>query len=251
MDLELGGRVAVVTGASAGIGRVTAKVLAREGATVVVVARRGALLRELAEEMAGEGLARPIVVDSDLQDRAGPASIGARVLAEAGRADILVNNAGGSRPLAMDAADAAWDEAFSINFDAVRRMTQAFLPSMRARAWGRVVNITGSLEPRTVNGANAAKAAVHAWAKGLACDIAKEGITVNCLMPGRIHSEQIDQRMHPTPENQRAFSEANIPAGYFGDPEDMAYMIAFLCSQRARYITGQRLYVDGGMHRSI
>ena len=110
---------------------------------------------------------------------------------------------------------------------------------------------TYSLEPRTVNGANAAKAAVHTWAKGLSCDVAKDGITVNCLMPGRIHSEQIDQRMHPTPESQRDFAQANIPAGYFGDPEDMAWMIAFLCSPKARYITGQRLYVDGGMHRSI
>ncbi len=251
MDLELKGRVAVVTGASAGIGRGTAKVLAREGATVVIVARREPLLGSLADEIAAEGLPRPVIVAGDLQDRPQVASIASRTLAGTGHVDILVNNAGGSRMLAVDASDEQWDEAFSLNFDSVRRLTQAFLPSMRGRRWGRIVNITGSLEPRTVNGANAAKAAVHAWAKGLACDVAAEGITVNCLMPGRIHSEQIDRRLHPTPESRDAFIRANIPAGYFGEPEDMASMIAFFCSPKARYVTGQRLYVDGGLHRSI
>lgn len=251
MDLELQGRVAVVTGASAGIGRGTAKVLAREGAAVVVVARREPLLQALADEMAAEGLPRPVIVAGDLQERPQVASIASRALAAAGRVDILVNNAGGSRMLPVDAADDLWDEAFSLNFDSVRRLTQAFLPSMRAQRWGRILNITGSLEPRSVNGANAAKAAVHAWAKGLACDVAAEGVTVNCLMPGRIHSEQIDGRLHPTAESRDAFIRANIPAGYFGEPEDMAHVIAFLCSPKARYVTGQRLYVDGGMHRSI
>jgi 3-oxoacyl-[acyl-carrier protein] reductase len=122
---------------------------------------------------------------------------------------------------------------------------------MQKSGFGRVVNVTGSLEPRFVNGANAAKAAVHVWAKGLSCEVAAQGITVNCIGPGRIHSEQIDLRMHPTPENQAAFAAANIPAGYFGDPEDIAWAVAFLCSPKARYITGQSFYVDGGMHRSI
>ncbi|MGZ5256414.1 MAG: SDR family NAD(P)-dependent oxidoreductase, partial [Burkholderiales bacterium] len=81
--------------------------------------------------------------------------------------------------------------------------------------------------------------------------IAKDGITINSLQPGRIHSEQIDQRVHPTPEDQERFAKANIPIGFFGDPEDMAYVAAFLCSPKARYITGQRLYVDGGLQYAI
>lgn len=251
MDLELTGRVAVVTGASAGIGRGIAKVLAQEGAQTVIVSRRSALLEELAAEVVRDGGLRPLIVVDDLQDRAAPERIAQRVFAMFDRADIVVNNAGGSRPLPVCAGDDAWEEAFAVNFTAVRKITQAFLAPMQRQRWGRIVNITGSLEPRSVNGANAAKAGVHIWAKGLSCDVARDGITVNCLMPGRIHSEQIDQRMHPTAENQRAFSEANIPAGYFGDPADIAHAVAFLCSPKARYITGQRMYVDGGMHRSI
>ena len=251
MDLELKDRVGVVTGASAGIGRGIARLLAQEGVRTAVVSRRRDLLESLAAEIARDGGAPPLVVADDLRDRGAPERIARCVLERFERVDILVNNAGGSRPLPVDAADDAWDEAFSVNFTAVRKMAQAFLPAMRKRRWGRIVNITGSLEPRSVNGANAAKAGVHVWAKGLSCDVAREGITVNCLMPGRIHSEQIDARMHPTAENQRAFSEANIPVGYFGDPEDIAHAVAFLCSPKARYITGQRLYIDGGMHRSI
>ena len=168
-----------------------------------------------------------------------------------GRVDIVINNAGGSRPLPLIASEADWHEAMTLNFTAVRRVAQAALPGMLARGWGRIVNITGSLEPRAVNGANAAKAAVHVWAKGLACEVAGRAVTVNCLGPGRIHSEQIDQKLHPKPESQAQFAAANIPAGYFGDVEDVAYTVAFLCSERSRYVTGQSFYIDGGMHRSI
>ena len=95
-----------------------------------------------------------------------------------------------------------------------------------------------------------AKAGVHAWAKGLSREMGKHGITINCLSPGRIHSEQIDQRLHPTAESQAEFAR-NIPLGYFGDPADLAYLAVCLCSPRARYITGERIAVDGGLHRAI
>ncbi len=251
MDLQLRGKVAVVTGASAGIGRGIASVLAQEGAQTVLVARRAPLLEQLAREITGCGYCAPLVILADLQDRAAQRRVAEEVLMKFGRADILVNNAGGSRPLPIDAGDDLWEEALMVNFTAVRKMAQARLPAMRERRWGRIINITGSLEPRVVNGANVAKAGVHVWAKGIACELAKEGITVNCIGPGRIHSEQIDERMHPTPENQAAFAALNIPMGYFGDPEDVACLVAFLSSEKARYITGQSLYVDGGMHRAI
>jgi 3-oxoacyl-[acyl-carrier protein] reductase len=143
-----------------------------------------------------------------------------------------------------------WDESFAINFTAVRKLTQALLPGMIERGSGRIVNITGTFEPAGTNAAGPAKAAVHAWAKGLSRDVGRYGITVNCLGPGRIHSEQIDQRLHPTAESQAQFAR-QIPLGYFGDPADMAHLVAFLCSPKARYITGQRIYVDGGLHRAI
>jgi len=120
---------------------------------------------------------------------------------------------------------------------------------MRTQRFGRIINITGANEPPNVNIASVAKAALHNWAKGLSRELARDGITVNCLPPGRINSEQILERLHPTPENRRAFIDANIPIGYFGEPEDMAYLVAFLASPLARYITGEVIHVDGGMHR--
>lgn len=251
MDLELDGKIAVVTGASTGIGREIAKVLAAEGAQTIVVARRTELLETLQREIVKSGGKRPLVISADLYDRAVPDRIRDQVLQQFGRADILVNNAGGSRKLPLDAPDDTWDESFAINFTAVRKMTHALLPAMQQQKWGRILNITGSMEPRMFNAANAAKAGVHAWAKGLSRVIGKDGVTINSLQPGRIHSEQIDTRLHPTREDQEHFAKANIPLGYFGDPEDMAYLAAFLCSPKARYITGQRVYVDGGLHHAI
>jgi len=250
MDLELTGRVAVVTGASVGIGREVAKVLAAEGVQTIVTARRANLLASLQGEIEKAGDPRPLALPTDLYAPDAAERIRDAALSAYGRVDILINNAGGSRPIAWDAPDAAWDESFSLNFTAVRRTTQALLPGMLERRWGRVLCITGSAEPSTVNAAVAAKAGVHAWAKGLSREIGRHGVTINCLAPGRIHSEQIDMRLHPTPESQTEFAR-NIPLGYFGDPCDVAFLVAFLCSPRARYITGERIHVDGGMHRAV
>jgi 3-oxoacyl-[acyl-carrier protein] reductase len=250
MDLELNGKIAVVTGASVGLGREIAKVLAAEGAQTIVTARRANLLATLQDEIERAGGARPLAVPLDLYAAEAPGRLRDAALAGFGRVDILVNNAGGSRPIAWHAPDAAWDESFSLNFTAVRRTTQALLPGMIERRWGRVLCITGSAEPSTVNAAVAAKAGVHAWAKGLSREIGRHGVTINCLAPGRIHSEQIDTRLHPTAESQAEFAR-NIPLGYFGDPCDVAFLVAFLCSSRARYITGERIHVDGGLHRSV
>ncbi|HEY7686871.1 MAG TPA: SDR family oxidoreductase [Gemmatimonadales bacterium] len=250
MDLELRNRTAVVTGCSVGIGREIARVLAGEGVSCLVVARRGELLKTLQDEIEAAGGVRPDALAIDLANRAEPPRVRDEALARLGHVDILVNNAGGSRPTAVDAPDDVWDESFALNFTAVRKLTQALLPGMIERRWGRIVNITGTSEPAGTNAAGPAKAAVHAWAKGLSRDLGRHGITVNCLAPGRIHSEQIDQRLHPTPESQAQFAR-NIPLGYFGDPADMANLVAFLCSPKARYITGQRMYVDGGLHRAI
>jgi 3-oxoacyl-[acyl-carrier protein] reductase len=251
MDLELSGRVAVVTGCSVGIGRATAKVLAAEGAQTVVVARRAPLLATLAQEIEAAGGRRPLALTMDLYDRAAPERLRDAVLGAFGRADILVNNAGGSRPMPWNSGDDAWDESFAINFTAVRKTTQAFLPGMIERTWGRVICVTGTAEPRQVNAAVAAKAGVHAWAKGLSREMGGHGITVNCIGPGRVHSEQIDEKLHPTPESQATFARDHIPLGHFGDAIDVAWLIAFLCSARARYITGERIHVDGGMHHAV
>ena len=250
MDLELSGKVAVVTGTSVGLGREIARVLAAEGARTVVVARRANLLATLQDEIERAGGARPLALPLDLYAPDAPERIRDAALSAYGRVDILVNNAGGSRPIPWDSPDAAWDESFSINFTAVRRTTNVLLPGMIERRWGRVLCVTGTAEPSGVNAAVAAKAGVHAWAKGLSREMGRHGITINCLSPGRVHSEQIDQRLHPTAESQAEFAR-NIPLGYFGDPSDVAFLAAFLCSPKARYITGERIHVDGGLHRAV
>jgi len=250
MDLELRDKVAVVTGTSVGLGREIARVLAAEGTQTIVIARRAHLLATLQDEIERAGGPRPLALPLDLYTPDAPAKVRDAALAAYGRVDILINNAGGSRPIPWDSPDAAWDESFSINFTAVRRMTQTLLPGMIERRWGRALCVTGSAEPSGVNAAVAAKAGVHAWAKGLSREIGRHGITINCLSPGRIHSEQIDERLHPTAESRAEFAK-NIPLGYFGEPSDLAYLAAFLCSPRARYITGERIHVDGGLHRAV
>jgi 3-oxoacyl-[acyl-carrier protein] reductase len=249
MDLRLKNKTCLVTGASRGIGRGTAKVLAAEGCRVAVVARRAELLEELAEEIVASGGERPVVVVEDLTSEGGIERIRDRVLDSFGGLDVLVNNAGSSRPVSWDATEEQWNEGMRLNFELVRRMTNQFVPTMRKQRFGRIINVTGANEPFGVNIASVAKAGLHNWAKGLSRELAGDGITVNCIPPGRINTEQILERLHPTTENRKAFIDANIPIGYFGEPEDLAYLIAFLASPLARYITGEVIHVDGGMHR--
>jgi 3-oxoacyl-[acyl-carrier protein] reductase len=249
MDLQLTGKRCLVTGASRGIGRGIARVLAAEGCRVALVARRANLLEEVAREITAAGGAQPLLVAEDLTADGAPERVCTRVLAGFSGLDVLVNNAGASRPVKWDAAEEQWAQGMALNFEVVRRLTNQFIPTMRAQRWGRIVNITGANEPPGVNIATVAKAAVHSWAKGLSRELAQDGITINCLPPGRINSEQILGRLHPTEENRKAFIDANIPIGFFGEPEDMAYLVAFLASPLARYITGEIIHVDGGMHR--
>jgi 3-oxoacyl-[acyl-carrier protein] reductase len=215
---------------------------------VVIAARRGDALDQLAARITASGAVPPLVVTGDVTDVDDLKRIVADATGALGPVDILVNAAGGARPVRQDAPDADWDEAFALNFSAARRLAQAVLPSMQARRWGRIVNISGSMEPRSLNAASAAKAALHLWAKGLSCEVAAQGITVNTIPPGRIHSEQLLATLHPTEESRRDFIARHIPIGHFGEPEDIGHLVAFLASPLARYITGAVIPVDGGMH---
>ena len=248
MDLQLTGKTALVTGASTGIGRAIAAGLAREGVTVATAARRVELLRELAQEIKAAGGAEPVALEADLYDPKTPERLAAAARKQLGRVDILINSAGGSRPVPWNAPPEKWEEGMMLNFTRLRELTHAVLPGMVENRWGRVINLTGTSEPRHSNTAFPAKAAVHVWSKALSRELAKHGITLNSIQPGRIMSEQI-VRLHPTEENRREFCEREIPIGRFGEPEELADLVVFLCSPRAGYITGTVIPVDGGMYR--
>jgi 3-oxoacyl-[acyl-carrier protein] reductase len=247
MDLELAGRTALVTGASMGIGRAIARGLAAEGVRLAIVARRRELLETLAQEIADAGEPAPALIVQDILAADAAALIAAAAQQALGPIDILINCAGGSRPLPVGAEEERWDEALTLNFTRLRQLTQAVLPAMLARQWGRIINVTGKSEPDRINAAFAAKAAVHSWAKGLSREVGRAGITVNSIAPGRIMSEQI-RRNYP-PEERRRFAEQEIPVGAYGEPEDLAVLAVFLASPLARYITGTVIPVDGGLRR--
>jgi 3-oxoacyl-[acyl-carrier protein] reductase len=190
---------------------------------------------------------RLVIIEQDLLAEDAAAKIAAQALAGLDAVDILVNNAGGSRKFELHAAESQWHEAMTLNFTRQRQLADLLIDQMIARKWGRIVNITGKSEPEGINGAFCAKAAMHSWAKGLSREVGKHGITVNCIPPGRILSEQILRNY--TPEYRQWQSEHEIPAGEYGQPEDLANLVAFLASPRARYITGAVIPVDGGLRR--
>jgi 3-oxoacyl-[acyl-carrier protein] reductase len=143
--------------------------------------------------------------------------------------------------------ESQWVEALTLNFTRHRQITDRLIDGMIARRWGRVVNITGKSEPEGINGAFCAKAAIHSWAKGLSREVGRHGITVNCIPPGRIISDQILRNY--TPEYRQWQSEHEIPVGRYGEAEELAALAVFLASPRASYITGAVIPVDGGLRR--
>ncbi|MBI2508751.1 MAG: SDR family oxidoreductase [Betaproteobacteria bacterium] len=248
MDLQLKEKTALVTGASMGIGRAIAAGLAAEGVRVCVVARRKDLLEALAKEIVTAGGREPGIVEMDIMPEGAAERLAQEATQRLGHIDILVNSAGGSQPaLPIDAPEAKWSEAMTLNFIRVRQLTHAVLPGMVARKWGRVINLSGKSEPEGLVAAAPAKAAVHAWSKGLSRAVGRHGITVNCIQPGRIMSEQIRRKY--SPEFRAKQSAEEIPVGRYGEPEELASLAVFLASPAARYITGAVLPVDGGLRR--
>ncbi len=248
MNLHLTGRTALVTGASVGIGRGIALALAEEGVRLALTARRLDKLQEVAAAIVAAGGIQPTLIEQDMYAEDAAQRLAAAAVQGLGQVDILVNNAGGSRSFKeLHVSEAQWQEALTLNFHRPRQLGDALIDQMIARRWGRVINITGKSEPEHINGAFCAKAGLHSWAKGLSRMVGPHGITVNCIAPGRIHSEQILRNY--TPEYRQWQCENEIPMGRYGEPEDLANLVCFLASPRASYITGAVIPVDGGLRR--
>jgi len=249
MQLLLNNKKCIVTGASQGLGKAIAILLAAEECDLVLVARRKKPLEEVKKLIQKKYNCKVSTLSIDVTSNNADVKIKDFALKQLGTIDVLINSAGGSRPTTWDAPESFWEEGMSLNFTALRKLTTRIIPIMTKNKWGRVINITGSVEPREVNVANAAKSAVHAWAKGLSRVVAANGITINSISPGRLNTEQILKRRHPNIKERKKFIKENIPVGYFGDPEDLACLAVFLSSPIARYITGELIHVDGGMKR--
>jgi 3-oxoacyl-[acyl-carrier protein] reductase len=248
VDLQLKGKTALVTGASAGIGRAIAKGLAQEGVTVCLSARRGELLEQVKAEIIAAGGPAPQIVTADLMEKTEPKRLSQEAIARLGRVDILVNSAGGSRRINwMEAEDDDWLNIMTFNYTQIRRLTMALVPHMIGNRWGRIINITGKAEPATLNGVSGPKAAVHNFAKGLSREIAKHGVTINSIPPGKIYSEQIARKYDA--QYEKDYTDASIPVGRFGHAEELAFLAICLASPLASYITGNVMHVDGGVHR--
>jgi 3-oxoacyl-[acyl-carrier protein] reductase len=248
MDMQLQGKTALITGASMGIGRGIALALAAEGVRLALTARRLDKLQELGAAIVATGGTPPLLISQDMYAPDAAQMLSQAALRGLGQVDILVNNAGGSRSFKdLHVSEAQWEEALTLNFHRPRQLADALIDSMIAQRWGRIINITGKSEPDHVNGAFCAKAGMHSWAKGLSRMVGKDGITVNCIAPGRVHSEQIFRNY--TPEYRQWQCDNEIPVGRYGEPEDLANVVVFLASSRASYITGTVIPVDGGLRR--
>jgi 3-oxoacyl-[acyl-carrier protein] reductase len=257
MDLELKNRHALVTGASRGLGRAIAAALAAEGANVVAVARNLERLNELvAATPAGCGTMTARACD--LADASAIDGLGSLLQ----HADILVLNTGGPPPgPAADTPDAVWSKQFEAMFLSAVRLTRLALPGMRERGFGRILAVisSGVIQPIPNLGvSNALRSALVGWAKTLASEVASEGITVNCVAPGRIATDRVAELDQGRAKREgidigqvEKESRAVIPVGRYGDAAEFASVAAFLASPRASYMTGGVIRVDGGMIRSV
>jgi 3-oxoacyl-[acyl-carrier protein] reductase len=256
VDLELQRRRAVVTGASRGIGRAIALALAAEGADVVAVARDRAKLEELAATAAAAGTIT--VRAADLSQAAAIQGL----TAELETADILVFNTGGPPfGTAAETTDAVWAAQFEAMFLSAIRLTRLALPGMRRRGFGRIMLVvsSGVIQPiPNLAISNAIRSALVGWAKTLAGEVAGEGVTVNCLAPGRIATDRVvefDQnrarREGVSVEEVQKQSRSAIPVGRYGAADEFAALAAFLASPRSSYMTGSVIRIDGGMIRSV
>jgi 3-oxoacyl-[acyl-carrier protein] reductase len=257
MDLGLTGRVAMITGASKGLGLAMARRLAEEGCNLAICARSEATLATAAEELRATG--RQVVARAlDVTDDGAAGILLDETLADLGRVDILINNVGGNRRgLVADTTDEDWDAILDLNFKSHLRFSRAVIPHMRVRGEGVILFIS-SIFGREAGGKglsiyNTTKSALISLAKIMALELATDGIRVNSIAPGSIRfpGGSWDRRCLEDPEGMARFIEQNLPIGRFGTAEELADVVTFVASPRASLLTGACINVDGGQSHSL
>jgi 3-oxoacyl-[acyl-carrier protein] reductase len=262
MDLGLKGRAAAVAAASRGLGRATARALAAEGASVALCGRDEARLREAADAIAQDTGARTMAVVADVGVAADCRRFVETAAGTFGRLDILVTNTGGPRPGGFDAVgDEDWDNAYRGTLANVLHLVRAAVPHMRKAKWGRIVNIASLSAKQPVDGlvlSNAFRPAIVGLSKTLAGELGKDGILVNTVCPGYTRTDRLEElALHravaggTTPEQVIASLAQGVPLGRVAEAEEFASVVAFLCSERASYLTGATIPIDGGATRGL
>jgi 3-oxoacyl-[acyl-carrier protein] reductase len=257
VDLGLSGRVALVTGGSAGLGLAVARALAAEGARIALNAREPARLDAAVASLREATGAEVRAFPGDVGAAGGGGAILAQVVRAFGRVDVLLANAGGPPAGAWDAHDAAaWRGAIDVNLLATVELCRAAVPGMVARRWGRVLAITSFVARQPAPGlilSTTARAGLLGFLKSLADEVAAAGVTVNALCPGYFLTDRLRQLAAPGGESGSSLETiaSGIPARRIGAPEELADVVCFLASERAGYVTGTAIPVDGGLARPI
>ena len=261
MDLGLNGKTALVLGGGGGLGRAISKALAQEGAKVAVADIEPKAIAETVAALSAIG-AKNVGLVWDLSDLAQIDAHVAKIEAELGAVDVLVNNTGGPPPTPAAGQDSAvWSAHFQSMVLSVIAITDRVLPGMRARGWGRIITSTSSgvVAPIPNLGiSNALRLSLVGWSKTLAREVGRDGVTANIILPGRIATDRIKfldaakaKREGRTVAHVSAESTGSIPLGRYGQPEEYGDVVTFLASDRAAYLTGSVIRVDGGLIASI
>ena len=262
MDLGLKGRAALVCGSSAGLGRAIATTLAAEGARVAVNGRDGARCTAAAAEIRAATKGEAVPFPADVSDGGAAERLVRDVAAKFGRLDVLVCNAGGPPATTFAEASAeAWQQALELSLLSTIHLARAAVPIMQRAKWGRIICLTSFAARQPVANlilSSTARAGVHGFAKSLSDEVGVDGILVTCVCPGYFGTDRVKhlaadraKRQGKTPEEVLASQIATVPLQRMGEPHELAAAVAFLASERASYITGAVLSVDGGYFRSI
>ncbi len=262
MDLGLRGKVALVAAASRGLGRAIATELAREGASLVICARGAEGLAATGRSLASGFGVKVHAVLADVSNPKHVDRVASEAMAKFGRVDVLVTNAGGPPAGTFENHNwEAWEKAVNLTLRSAVELTRAVLPGMRARRWGRIINVTSIAVKQPVDNlilSNSLRSAVTGFARTLANEVATDGVTVNNILPGYTRTERVEAladanaaKEGVTRQDVIARFENEIPMRRLGEPEEFAALAAFLASDRASYITGQSIAVDGGWIRSL